>query len=175
MGSAMVRSGRVKAFMIMLQQRHVRSLLQGRGPGLVPEQLRWRLPRLHLLQSRAEPQTQWKCRCRWQPQWLQACPAQDVAVAPDHVIDTTRIDGVVGATDQPDPREEAVDAVCHDDLRISKDENLKLPANLRVALAGEHGKRWAKAWGKEASSFKEGKTFTTIKVKDMPRSARGCA
>ena len=92
-----------------------------------------------------------------------------------HIIDTTRIDGMVGATDQPDPREETVDAVCCDDLRISKDENLKLPANLRVALAGEHGKRWAKAWGKEASSFKEGKTFTTIKVKDMPRSARGCA
>ena len=89
-----------------------------------------------------------------------------------HIVNTTAIDGLVAKTEQADPREESLDALSYDDLRVSKQQNIPLPRSIDQALKGEKGRYWLKAWRKEIGSFRHGYTYERVLESKIPRGAR---
>ena len=89
-----------------------------------------------------------------------------------HVLDTQGIDALVAKTEQPDPREQSIDAVSYDALRITKQQNLPVPKSITRALQGEYGRYWLKAWEKEIGSFHETYTYRRVLESNIKRGSR---
>lgn len=89
-----------------------------------------------------------------------------------HVIDTHGIDAMVAKTDQPDPREQSIDALSYDALRVTKQQNQPVPKSITRALQGEYGRYWLKAWNKEIGSFREDYTYRRVLESKIKRGSR---
>ena len=89
-----------------------------------------------------------------------------------HVIDTAGLDAMVAKTEQLDPREESIDAVSYDDLRITKQQNVPVPGSISRALQGQYRQYWLKAWHKEIGSFREGYTYRKVLESEIKRGSR---